>query len=244
MSRKIKEYTPDGTPIYEYDDEGRRGWTAPDYGDENAHKAIEAHIEKHIGPIATVWHEIISDLVHLDVYVVKPRPERNVYTLITMGMSNLPMNVPDHPNLPDPDRWRFAEVMICLPPDWPMGENFSMMDDDAAYWPIHMLKFIARFPHEYETWIHNGHTIPNGPNSDPFAPGTRLGCVMLAPPQTTGEEFHRLTLDDGREISFLGLILLYPEEIDLKLRDYDAFMEKLDAASPTEILDMTRPSFA
>ena len=29
------------------------------------------------------------------------------------------------------------------------------------FWPIQMLKFLARFPHEYKTWLGWGHTIPN-----------------------------------------------------------------------------------
>ena len=35
-------------------------------------KPIEAHIERTIGPIAQVFHEIISESIHLDLYIVPP----------------------------------------------------------------------------------------------------------------------------------------------------------------------------
>ncbi|MGO4108998.1 suppressor of fused domain protein [Paenibacillus sp. YAF4_2] len=39
---------------------------------------------------------MISDLIHLDILFVAPAQERNyIITLITCGMSNMPMTVPD-----------------------------------------------------------------------------------------------------------------------------------------------------
>ena len=41
-------------------------------GDSENIEAISEHIAEHIGPVDSVFHEIISDLVHIDVHVVKP----------------------------------------------------------------------------------------------------------------------------------------------------------------------------
>jgi uncharacterized Zn finger protein len=38
---------------------------------------IETHIQLHIGEIETVWHERISDKVHLDVLIVPPNAQYN-----------------------------------------------------------------------------------------------------------------------------------------------------------------------
>src|SRR5438105_1371978 len=45
-------------------------------GDSENIDRISAHIEQHFGKIAMVWHEIISDLVHVDVHWVQPTAER------------------------------------------------------------------------------------------------------------------------------------------------------------------------
>ncbi|AJS59305.1 hypothetical protein UB51_13440 [Paenibacillus sp. IHBB 10380] len=45
---------------------------------------ISKHVEKYIGEIDGVFHEIISDLVHIDILIVKPTKKRNYYTLVTL----------------------------------------------------------------------------------------------------------------------------------------------------------------
>ncbi|MGM3262792.1 suppressor of fused domain protein, partial [Klebsiella pneumoniae] len=67
------------------------GWTAPSYADE---ESLGAHIERTIGPIEMVYHEVISDLVHVDVHWVKAGPNRPFHALVTTGMSALPMTTP------------------------------------------------------------------------------------------------------------------------------------------------------
>jgi len=57
-------------------------------------EAICSHIETHIGPMNSVVHEVISDLVHRDVHQAAPSPERPYWTLITTGMSDLPTAAP------------------------------------------------------------------------------------------------------------------------------------------------------
>src|SRR5215475_89795 len=84
-------------------------------GDAEALQSIEAHIEKQSGKIETVTHEIAYDLVHIDDHVGEPAAERNFHTLITSGMSDLPMTVPD-----GAEGVRFAELLICLLADWNM----------------------------------------------------------------------------------------------------------------------------
>ena len=44
--------------------------------------------------IGVVFHEIVSDVVHIDLLHVPPRRERPFHTLVTCGMSVRPMNVP------------------------------------------------------------------------------------------------------------------------------------------------------
>src|ERR1043166_4852770 len=70
-------------------------------------EAIDRHIEQHFGPVAYVLHEVASHLVGVHVYVVEPTAERPFQTLITSGMSEQPMTLPDgHAVSP------YAEVML------------------------------------------------------------------------------------------------------------------------------------
>ena len=73
-------------------------------------EAISDHIERHIGKIAQVWHEILSDLVHVDVHEIAPTEDRPYWTLVTSGMSDRSMAAPD-----GYEEWAFAELMLCVP---------------------------------------------------------------------------------------------------------------------------------
>ena len=59
------ERSASGSPIYRHESK-RREWQAPESAGVNL-EAIEDHLEKHVGKVESVFHEIVSDLIHLDV---------------------------------------------------------------------------------------------------------------------------------------------------------------------------------
>ena len=210
-------------------------------GDEKAIEAIGKHIERHIGPVENVFHELISDLVHVDIHIVSPTPERNWYTLVTSGMSDRPMTVPveDFEDPADAEQLKYAELLICLPPDWPMGQE-AWQEDESGFWPVQWLKMMARMPHEYETWIGEGHTIPNGDPPEPLGEGTELCCILVGPPALAPDEFRQLKLKK-KTINFYALYPLYREEMDFKLKaGVEGLVEKLGAIEVSELLDPKR----
>jgi hypothetical protein len=73
---------------------------------------ISNHIARQIGTVGPVLHELVSDIVHVDVHVVPPGQNRDRYTLITSGMSDRAMAAPR-----EAGECRFAELMLCVPPD-------------------------------------------------------------------------------------------------------------------------------
>ena len=85
------------------------------FGDPETMEQLVAHIEQYVGKIETVFHELVSTLVHIDVHYIPPTEERPWKTLVTTGMSDLPMTVPD-----DASELAYAELLLCLPPEWPM----------------------------------------------------------------------------------------------------------------------------
>lgn len=212
-----------------------RTWEPAAPTDRDSAEAVERHIQRHFGKIAFVWHEMISDLVHIDVHVVEPTPERPFFTLVTSGMSDLPMTVPAGVG-------PYAELLICLPPDWPFSAD-GQNEDEKAYWPIRLLKMVARLPHEYDTWIGVWHSVPNGDPAEPYADGTPFAGVLVAPMINHPEEARTITTAEGRQISLLALVPLHPAEIDLKVTEgTQALLDAFDRITVNELFDPARPS--
>ena len=214
-----QERSESGSPIYRHKE--REKEVAPAFGDEDNIEKISEHIERYVGEPKNVFHELISDLVHIDVHIVEPSDTRPYYTLVTSGMSDRPMTVPE-----GADEYRYAELLACLPPTWKMSqEDFK---DDRNYWPVRWLKMLARMPHAYDTWLGMGHTVPNGDPAEPYAAGTKLCCMMLLPPPLFDEEFMTLGLPD-RVINFYQMVPIYRQEMELKLKEgLEGFIEKLE----------------
>ncbi len=209
----------------------------PVAGDEENIEAISDHIENWIGPVDGVFHELISDLVHIDIHLVKPTEDQPFWTLVTSGMSDRPMSVPE-----GAEEYAYAELAICLPDDWPLKE--PELDEEENYWPLRLLKALARLPHEYDTWLGPGHTIPNGGDEDvPYADNTEFCCALILPPLSLlPEDFHELQLDD-RVINFYTVWPMYAEEVQFKLSNsLDDLLDRFEKAGVTELIDLDRPN--
>jgi len=230
------EVTEGGSVVYRHEP-GKRDLD-PAIGEDANIELISKHIEEHIGKIDGVFHELVSDLVHIDVHCVAPSDDRPFHTLITSGMSDRPMNCP-----PEEKDCRFAELMICLPPDWPLSQSALAIEEN--YWPVRWLKRLARFPHEYDTWLFHGHTIPNGDPPEPFADNNGFTGWLLLPPLLAPDAFRELDLYGDKKISFLAMLPLYDEEMELKLQSgTEVVQERLASQNITELLDLERPNVA
>ncbi|APZ94234.1 suppressor of fused domain protein [Fuerstiella marisgermanici] len=226
------EEATDGTAIYRH--EARERDFEPAIGNEKNIEAISNHIEAHVGPVEMVFHELISDMVHVDVHWVAPTKERNWHTLITSGMSDRAMIVPD-----ELVHYEYAELMISLPPDWPLSQE--AFEDENNYWPVRLLKGLARLPHEFDTWLGIGHTIPNGDPAEPYAENAAFSCALLMPPIETSEEFHELELDDGSVIHFYAIVPMYEAETNYKLnKGLEALIGRFEKHGVGEVVDTSR----
>lgn len=206
---------------------------APAHADD---ERISEHVTAAIGPIEMVFHEIVSDLVHVDVHWVKATAERPFHVLVTSGMSARPMTTPE-----GSDVARFAELMVLLPAEWRLTED--AWRDERWYWPIRWLKTLARLPHEYRTWLGVGHTIPNGDPPSPFGPGTDLACMLVMKAISLPMEAQTATLADGSELELFTLYPLHEDEMRFKLEEgLDALLDAFDAAGVPDVVDASRPS--
>lgn len=231
---------PDGTTIYKYEAREDIGIRLPAVY-EVYEKEINEHFETLFpGRERYVFHEQISDLVHIDVNIMRPTEEEDYFVVYTTGMSDLPMTLPDE--IADHEEWKYAELLLFLPGDWDLGgpgvPPASL--SDASFWPIRMLKFVARFPHQYKTWLGYGHTIPNGPQYAPLGDGVGFGAVLLS---WINNDLCLLDTRDGRQISFFHVVPAYKQEVEFKLKyGMEALIQRFQDADISTILDVDRPN--
>ncbi len=203
--------------------------------------AVHAHVEKYLGRIATTLHELHSHYVHVDVHVVAPGPSRDFYTLVTSGMSAAPMRA----QVGEESALVYAELMLCLPPDWPIDLcNGKMLTRDATVvWPIELLVELARMPHEFDTWLAAGHTVSLERERVGF---TRFRSALMLPPAAEPPAFWKLpvvaTGSPEREVNFLSVLLLDARETRFKLEHgLEELLVRLQDAQVSDLLEPYRP---
>jgi len=198
---------------------------------------ITRHVESIVGPISSVFHEEQSEVVHLDLLWVEPGGRRNFHTLVTCGMSALPMAVPFLKR--KRKDFRFAELVLALPLDWPVHEAAVEARQTATSWPINTLRHVARSTHAHKTWLSFGHTIFEP--AEPLGPGTEMTSVFLSYPLLLSEDILILERSDGLKINFLAMIPIYPIEFEFKQHQgADLLADLLRAHGVTELLRLGR----
>ncbi len=205
-------------------------------GDEASLQQIGAHLERHVGPVERVFHERLSDIVHVDVLHVGPAEGHPFHTLVTSGMSDRAMSPPA-----GAEALAYTELAVLLPATWQVSE--AAFNDEAWYWPVRQLKILARLPHKFQSWLWWGHTVPHGDPPEPFAATTELCCSMLISPVSLPDELDTLWLEDGREVTFFSLFPLYREEMEYKLaHGAEALLERVVQAGLDDVVDPRRPN--
>ena len=246
MTLKISWESSDGDPDDDGDDpdgempEDEEAGVPEVYTEEEM-EAVEGHIQQYFGKVENVFHELVSPDIHVDICMVPPTEERDYCTLVTMGMGAHRMNVPEELVEYKLER---AELAIALPADWKLDQE--SMKDEKWYWPIRLLKSLARLPINCDSWLGHGHTVEN---REPFADNTKLCTATLIGPQDTEDGSEVCTLPGGEEVNFYQVIPLYEDELDYKLEhDTDALLNKMRGISfvvnPTRQDAITRGALA
>ncbi len=108
-----QELTQDGNPIYRHstiNEENAAINETCKYLDE-----ITAHVETHIGEVEMVFHEIVSEFVHVDLLWIKPHDKFPYHALVTSGMSDKPMTMPA--DMEASEGWQICgadDIITCI----------------------------------------------------------------------------------------------------------------------------------
>ena len=199
------------------------------YDDEEL-DAIEEHIKEYYGEFPTVFHEITSRDIVCDIACIPPTEERNYFTLVTMGMGAHIMNTPE--SLPADENGR-AELLICLPPDWKLGES-----GEEWFWPISLLKDLAKLPINTNSWLGWGHSVDHRNN---LSSNTKFCASLLLYPEDVSEDAEACTLPNGDKVNFFEVIPMYREEMNFKINNNTkALLERMKDVR--HVVDINRPN--
>jgi hypothetical protein len=185
-----------------------------------------------------VHHEIVSRLVHVDVYLFPASETRPYMTLATIGMSTLPMTVDNVEG--EIEALRRAEIFLYVDYDW----DFASPVGD---WPTELLQDIARYPHRYKTWIFAGHTIGSGegtPSAKPLVHGSLLTDILFRYPEREPEGFWHLNLPNGEPCHFLWLTPLTVAESFVKRTEGTGVIAELLDTAGIVTIDVDRACLA
>ncbi len=187
-----------------------------------------------LGDCQLLVEDVGSGRMPILVYVSPATPTRPTHMLFTLGMSLVPMRVPE-----GQEAFRYAELAIELPPTWPLTTEALAQREHG--WPIEWLLTLARYPYQQKTWLGAPVTIlENGNPPQPIAPGTRLAAMLLLT-RTTDD----IAQTDGTTVKLYKLIPLYPEECQLeKDQGLPMLFAAFDQKGFSDVVDVNRPSAA
>jgi hypothetical protein len=151
-------------------------------------------------------------------------------------MSERPMDAPE--GMPDAC---FAELMISLPADWPFSKEAFQREEN--WWPIRLLKDVARYPHVQNSWVYWGHSWSSVDPPQPFAPNTKMSSAVLFAPKLVAEEGQTIRIGRKEFARLLAVFPIYQDELEVKLGEgIERLIELFGRHGITELLDVKRPS--
>ncbi len=228
--KKPPEKSPGGSVIRRYGGNAFSG-TPIGFTEESSAKfagAREDLYSRFFGKAASVSHEIIPLIPHIDVYTYeRGQHGRNFCTLVTSGMSDLEMSVP--PGAKGAPR-RVELVFYCSEPE-------------QEY--LDTLRRLAHFPHDNRSWLGWGHTMPNGDPPEPFWGSPALDTLLFMPTivKPDGALAEELSLAD-EPVHFLWVVPLTTPECNLKLaKGFDAILDLFERHRHPHVFDPNRMSY-
>lgn len=198
---------------------------------------LKIQIEKMFGPISYSMTAIVSPIRPLLLNVIEPDEKRPYYTIVTSGLSEEPLVE----GLEEASyEEAFAELLIKLPPDWPMDLK-GFVADDSTYWPIGVMRVIAALPAEINSYFIKGTILPNNGESPPkpYAINTKLSWAMISKPQDESLAVYHAS--NGDPINFYVINYLYQEEAEFAFEyGSEHFRQLFQAKGVSEVLDINR----
>ncbi len=174
------------------------------------HDVLPRHFARFLEGEPLNMSEQVSDHMHLHLYIWAPSSRRNMWTIVTAGMSAHRMNTP-----PELSYYARIELVFTLPATWPSIKDIEQMSPRRASkyrWPFDEITAVARLPYLYNTWLGYGHTVRNGHAIDDTYSGSKFSGVLVDGVSSLPSAAQLMEVN-GTHVHFLGLYPLYPQEL-------------------------------
>lgn len=156
-----------------------------------------------------------------------------VTVIVTNGLSNYKMPVPEAEKGNE-----YNELFFCLPSYW----EWEDVDNPQMNWIFHWIQRLAKYVVEKQTWFGHGHTMPCGKDMNSLSTTMMQNHFILLRPMLLEEALAPIIMGD-HTVQFLGIIPIFPEEMDYKQgKGTFKFVQKLINKGVNEKLDDFRGS--
>jgi len=200
-------------------------------------KKVSEYIDQQFGESIGVLREQESPDIKCDIVVVPPTEEQPYFKLVTLGAGAYKMKEQKNKKSNECDR---AEYVIFLPNDWSYDS-----DREEDFWPIQMLKDVARLALFTDERVDFGHTIQWNEDGSPIVESTRFNsCILLCSIGKDEQEVEPLKLGlFGKKVAFYQVIPLYPEELKYKLEHSLSELIDVFDAGESLVVDSNRKNY-
>lgn len=168
---------------------------------DNGHIAQQrkAVYQRLFGEVQHVWHEKMPQDPHIDVYCFSPgHAGRDFFTLVTSGMSDRPMPLPDGMP-PELQKKRVELVFYCS-------------SDKIEY--AELLRRCAHYVFDNNTWLGAGHTMET--HDIELLHSEDAQCLLFFPPPVIPDDSLSMRLQiEGDPVTLLWVIPITAQECGL-----------------------------
>lgn len=183
-------------------------------------EAREEAYERAFGIQAQILHSIDRKTPHIDLYVFPPAGQRDFVAVVTGGMSDLPMAVPE-----DSMAAPYIELVMGL------GRH--------EHWATNLLKLAAEYPFAQGTFFDVHHTLGFGVE---LGEGSSLSAFLFVEPRFVPDDLLQFEFG-GRRIRFLQAVAITTAEHRFAMTEGSVKLEALLAQRDFLITrDPKRPS--
>jgi hypothetical protein len=229
--------TPGGSTVEEYIPNNKK----PELGFSNApadwQRLRESYYEKWFGSSEKniIWHELVPLIPHIDIHVFPPSEEsgRNYFTLITSGMSDERMSLPEGKD----KQYARAEIIFYV------ANDKAIAHQTEKPWYVNDMFFFAHFPFKYKTWLAISHTLAMQNPPAPIITGSSLTTAFFLPPIFEPKEFVDNFKLGNEKVNLLWLTFLSNKETEYKLnKGYGELVEKFNKDNFPQVFNPLRKS--
>lgn len=213
-------------------------WSRKDKKEVQSPEPVEAAIvakeeardlvyEGMFGERSHVYNEKPGKSPHVDVFTYPPQNGRDFFTLVTGGMSDRAMTLPeDMEGIPR----RVELILYCSEPKDEYLEG---------------LRELARFVHDQDTWIGFGLTIPNGDPPRLIWGSKHLNTLLLMPTIVRPDNNLLKSLQIGGDaVQFVWLVPISKGEADLHAEEgFGALLDVFEKQRHPVVFDPNRGSY-